>query len=789
MEVPIPKDVLREIAPGFAVRRALCNFLVSKPNWPQITKIAGEKASIQDFVKAAMAAYIYNYIGVRTIPLKLEEAASKEAAEREARDLFAEINNLLRDNFQKEVQILEKRTLLELAALKAKLSGREGEVEERALNYLNEILARFSKTHLVDFLGDLLGISYKFRSEFIKLTYGLKPSSIEVEEEVKKPHEEECVEMATHLRVKEELMLKENEKALEARELKQLAKKVASCTLSRMPKDESDLKFYIEIYELKLQLLKVLEEYMSKKAELAEIIGKLSEKIFMYLKKKAHERTVLRKVVSLLAGYRTEEELKINLEGAMMALSENETYRSVKSKLEELGIDKKELVFLIERYRRLERIEDVLRNKVIPRLRGKGYAIPSVSLEIFALPPDKLSGLDELILKEVKNYVSPPPPEEFKLLLENKALLEKVLDAAGFSDVNTLKAILEAEASLEEVAREVMSNIFFECMAHASRLVELYNRAKKDGERFKILFKIINDEKDENIRCMKEELLVDLLLQRCKEIHEVFPELTPKDIYGFIWARQINKTLNDAVKELEGTASPLFAGVTEAKLNFGALPPISYSAAFDISQRYLEYSRGQVEAAQKAREKEIEAKERIKKEIYEKIEPTGLLEKKLTVALKAPAGVAKAELEWSESDTRKLEAMTKIFVRSEIGKKVCPQCAKEVKDDSCPEHGYVEPVVVGSLEALAKFYFLSLKIIRDLTGQKVGARVGEITFKDALRIVKSTFLELKMKGKLSPKSTERMVVEGDLDRYLVPEIANKIAEEYVKAVGYIRKLK
>ncbi|MEM1722720.1 MAG: hypothetical protein QXK43_03045 [Candidatus Jordarchaeales archaeon] len=789
MDVPIQKDVLREVAPGFAVRRALSSFLVSRPNWPQITKIAGERASIQDFVKAAMAAYIYNYIGVRTIPLESEEAASKEAAEKEAKDLFAEITKILKDSFQKDVQILEKKTLLELAALKAKLSQKEGEVEELVLSYLNDVLARFSKTYLVDFLGDLLGVSYRFRSEFIKMTYGLKPSSIDVEEEVKKPHEEECVEIATHLRVKKELMLKEDEKTLEAKELKQLAKKVASHVSSRIPKDETDLKFYIEVYELKLQLLKVLEEYTSKKAELAEIIDKLSEKILTYLKKKAHERTVFRKVVSLLAGYRTEEELKINLDGVMMALSENESYKSVKNKLEELGIDKKELVFLIERYRRLEKIEDVLLNKVIPRLRGRGYAIQKVSLDIFALPPNKLSGLDELILKEVKNYVSPPPPEEFKLLLENKALLEKVLEAAGFSDVNTLKAILEAEASLEEVTREVISSIFFECMAHASRVVELYNRTKRDGERFKILFKIINDEKDENIRCMKEELLVDLLLQRCKEIHEVFPELTLKDIYGFIWARQINKTLNDAVKELESTASPLFAGVTEAKLNFDALPLMSYSAAFDISQRYLEYGREQMEAIQRAREKEVEAKERIKKEVYEKIEPTGLLEKKLTVALKAPVSVAKAELEWSESDTRKLEAMSKIFVRTEIGKKICPNCAVEVKDNSCPEHGYIEPVVMGSLEALAKFYFLSLKIIRDLTEQKVRTKIGEITFRDALRTVKSIFLELKMKGKLSPKSTEKMVVEGDLDRYLIPEIANKIAEEYAKAVGYIRKLK
>lgn len=789
MGVPVQRDVLREVAPGFAVRQALSNFLASRSNWPQLTRLVGERASLQDFVKAAMAVYIHGYIGVRTMPPTSKEASSEAAAEKELKDLLGEISELLKDDFQKEVQVLERKINVELAALKAKLSGREEEVEGFVLRQLAEVSAGFPRTHLIDFLGDLLGISYEFRSEFIKRTYGLKPLSIELEEEVRKPHEEECVEISTHLKVKEELKLELGEEGLNVKNLKQLSRKVTSQVLSRMPKDEGELKLYTEAYEVKLQLVKMLKEYTSKNSSLGEFFSNVLEKVITYLKSKSHESTLLRRGISSLIGYRAEEESDVRFEALRMALSEREAYRKVMSKIGELGIDKKDLGFLVERYRRLEKIREALSQKVIPRLRGRGYAIQSVNLEIFTLPPNRLSGLDEAIVREIKNYISPPPPDEFKLLLENEATLQRVMKAVGFSDINMLRAVVEAEAALEEVAKQVTSKILFDCMGHASRVVELYNRAKKDGERFKMLFKVISDEEDENIKCMKEELLVEVFLQRQREIHEVFTHLSAREICGFIWARQTNKPLRDALEEIEKAASPLFSGVVEAKLNLGAMPPVSYSSAYDLSQRYLEFNRMQVEAAQEAREREAEAKEIARREVYERIDPTGLLERKLTIALRAPSGIEKAELEWTENDSRKLEAMSKIFVRSEIGKTVCPFCARAIKGNSCPEHGYVEPVTEGPLEALAKFYFISLKIIKDLTEQKTKESGKELAFKDALRTVKSIFSELKVRGKLSPKSTEKNVIEGDMDRYLVPEVAKEIAEEYMKAIGQVRKLK
>ncbi|MEM3568437.1 MAG: hypothetical protein QXI20_02735 [Candidatus Jordarchaeales archaeon] len=788
MGVSTHRDVLREVAPGFAVRQALSSFLASRSNWPQLTGIVGEQATLQEFVKAAMAIYVHGYIGVRTIPPTSKEAASETAAEKELKDIFGEVSELLKDDFRMEIEVLEKKVDVELSTLKAKLSKKEEEVEKTITRHLAELSTSPSRTHLIDFLGDLLGISYKFRSEFIKMTYGLKPLSIELEEEVRKPHEEECVEISTHLRVKKELGLVEGGE-LNIKDLKQLSKNIASQALSHAPKDEGDLKLYAEAYEVKLQLVKTLREYSSKKASLSEFFNKILEKVLSYLKSKAHDDTLLRRAFSSLVGHHVGEEPEVNFEALKMTLSGGGAYSKIMGKLGELGIDKRDLAFLLERCRRLERLRDTLIREVIPRLRGRGYAVHGVNLEIFTLPPDKLSGLDEAVMREIKKYMSIPPPDEFKQLLEDEARLRRILEATGFSEISILRATVEAEMVLEEMVKQIMSKLFFECMGHASRVVELYNRAKKDGERFKMLFKVINDEEDENIRCVKEELLIELLLQRQKEMCEVFPKLNAEKICGFIWARQTNRTLNEALEEIKGTPSPLFLGVAGAKLNLGSMPPVSYSAAYDLSQRYLEFNRMQLEVVQEAREKEAEAKEIAKREIYERIDPTGLLERKITIALRAPTGIEKAELEWSEKDTRKLEAMSKIFIGSEIGKTVCPYCARVVKGNSCPEHGYVEPITEGPLEALAKFYFLSLKIIEELTERKSRELGKKIEFRDALRVVRSIFSELRVRGKISPKSTEKNVMEGDMDRYLIPAVAKEIAEAYMKALGQIRKLK
>jgi len=785
LEVTAQRDVLREIAPGFAIRQALSNFLASRSNWPQLTRIVGEQATLQEFVKAAMATYIYGYIGVRTIPPTSKEAASEGAAERELKDIFDEVSELLRDDFHTETRVLEKKVDVELSALKAKLSKKDEEIENVVTRHLAEIYA-FPRTHLIDFLGDLLGISYRFRSEFIKMTYGLKPLSLEVEEEVRKPHEEECVEISTYLKVKEELGLTENEE-LNIKNLKQFSKKVASRILSYVPKNEGDLKLYADAYEVKIQLVKMLIEYSSRKTSLSDFFNKVLERVLSYLKSRAHDDLLLNRALSSITGYRAGGEIEVNLEALKMTLLGGDTYSKIMVKLGELGIDKRDLTFLLERCRRLEKIREVLTREVIPRLRGRGYSIHGVNLEVFALPPDKLGGLEKAVIEEVKKHVSLPPPDEFKRLLENEETLQKIMEATGLFDVGMLKAAVEAEVALEEITKQIMSKLLFECMGHASRVVELYNRAKKDGERLKMLFKIINDEEDENVRCVKEELLIEVLLRRQREIHDVFTHLNAEKICGFIWARQTNRSLNEALEEIKSTPSPLFSGVAEAKLNFGALPPVSYSAAYDLSQRYLEFSRMHLEAVQEAKEREAEAKEIARKEIYERIDPTGLLERKLTIALRAPTGVGRTELEWSEKDTRKLEAMSKIFVGSEIGKTICPYCARVVKGNSCPEHGYVEPITEGPLEALAKFYFLSLKIIEELTERKSKELGKKVEFKDALRTVKSIFSELRVRGKLSPKTTERSVMEGDMDRYLIPAVAREIGEVYMKALRQIKK--
>nr|HDO80954.1 hypothetical protein [Candidatus Bathyarchaeota archaeon] len=787
------RDILREVAPGFAVREFLSNFLASKSNWSRFEMLVGESAFLQDFVKAAMVSQIYSYIGIRTVsPMDAGASFKREddTTIKEKRDLFKEISIILNDNFQKDVLLLEKKTELELAMAKAKLDGKPS-VEDIPKRYIVEVSSKFPTTHLIDFLGDLLGISYNFRSEFLKKTYGLKPLSLELEEEVKNPHEEECVEISTFIKVKDRLreLAGLNESPLNVKQLSYLSKEISSRIFSRLPKDQAELRTYIEACGLKLLLIGLFKKYTREKTSLENLFNEALRTLTSSIKDKSKNVLVLRRILSFLAGEERIERLGIDLSMLQAALSGETSSKDVLSKFKELGISKSDLSFMLERYKRLERVRSVLTEKVIPRLRGQGYSVHTVNLEMFTVPPSKLSKLEELIINEVKKHISPPPPEEFRELLENEASMRKILDTLGTTDINMLKVAVEFEVTLDNLVRQVMQALFFECLAHASRVVELYNRLKKDSERFKIFFKVVIEEPDVNIRCVKEEMLVELIIRRQMEIREAFPDLDTLKICSFIWARQAMIPMEKSVRILEETPSPLFASTVSAPLNFKSLPPVSYATAYDLAQRYISIQLEQAKTVKEARARMLEEEEKAKRRVYERLEPTSLLERKIKIALKAPSGIEKAELEWTQKDTQKIEAISKLFIRQEVGSRICPYCARKLRDDVCPEHGYVTPIVEGPLEALAHFYFLSLKTIEEALPQNAKRLRKPSSFSDALKTVKSIFSELKIKGKLSPKSSMKHVMEGDVDRYLIPAVAKEIAQAYMRSVSELRKLR
>nr|MDO8083066.1 hypothetical protein [Candidatus Freyarchaeota archaeon] len=792
--------VLREVAQEFIVRQALAIRLKSEPEQKHLTSIVGERANFSNFVKAAAVSYIYHYRGIHTIDLASGEGAAPEeqagVAKKQLDQLYNEVDILLADSFQKEQELLRRQIEIQSEAAKIRLKGEsKNKLQKLIQDKLIEIYTKYPKTHFIDFLGNITYFTPPIRVEKIKLAYGFKPKPMELEEDIKGSHDEECTEISTYKELKGKLegMINLESLTTDVENLENTSSIVTENLVKNIPQKELELKAYIDVCKLKLELLKLFDDYDTKKTTLNDLYAMGSSLIMNEVIKKAAEPVMLESFLMYML-----DETREDIQHRMKQQGFDDWYSLCSSltlpvdkltqKLEEINISAEDFKYTIERINRLLRIRNTLVKNVIPRLRGQGYNIQEgkISLWTYTKPASEMTGIDDLVLKELKKYMTLPPPEELKELLEAEQKVNQILSSLNIGSIRELTAMSQIQEFVRRVNDDAYYKLISDSFTHLSRIVEIYERLRKDIERFGIIYKIFVDEPEPNLKTSKEELFFDLIMIRQKEFEDIFPHLDSSQINGFIWARIGSKSLKDSIEELKSSPSPTFLGVVEKPLKMEKVSPVSYATAFDITQRYFTIQEERRKRIGVAREKEEKKKELARIERFEKVEPIGLIEKKINVAMRAISGVELPQLAWSEADNHRTAAMIIFYLRTETGKTVCPVCSRELGDTYCKVHGTVTPIKLGNLEALAKFYYLSINTIHTSFERE---EVEKITYDNALKSVKNLLADLQREGKLSSKIKPSTLMEGDIERYLAPAIAEQIGKEYNKVLGYSRKIK
>lgn len=792
--------VLREVAQEFIVRQALAIRLKSEPEQVRLAWIVGERANFSNFVKAAAVSYIYHYRGIHTIDLAsgggIAPEEQSEVAKKQLDQLYDEVNILLADSFQKERELLRLQIEIQSEAAKIKLKG-ESKIKLQKLiqDKLIEISTKYPKKHFIDFLGNITYLTPSIRIEKIKLAYGFKPKPIELEEDIKGSHDEECIEISTYKELKGKLEEISNLESLttDIEILENTSSMVTENLLKNMPQKELELKAYLEACKLKLELLKIFEDYENKKTTLNDLYEMGSKAVTSEIVKNANEPIMLEFFLMYLL-----DETREDIQHRMKQQGFDDWYALCSSlilpvdkltkKLEEINIDADEFKFTVERISRLLRIRNTLVKNVIPRLKGQGYNLQDgkISLSTYTKPYSELSGIDDLILKELKKYMTLPAPEELKELLEAEQKVNLILNDLKIGSIRELVAMSQIQEFVRRINDDAYYKLISDSFTNLSRIVEVYERIRKDIERFGVIYKTVVDEPELNLKTSKEELFFDLIMIRQRELEEIFPHLDSSQINGFIWARISSKSLKEAIEELKNSPSPVFLDVVNRPLKIEKVSPVSYAAAFDITQRYFTIQEDRRKRIDVAKEKEETKKELARMERFEKVEPIGLIEKKVNIAMRAISGVELPQLAWNEADNHRTAAMILFYLRTETGKTVCPVCSKELGDTYCPVHGTVTPLKLGNLESLAKFYYLSINTIHTSFQRK---EIEKITYDNALKSIKNLIADLQREGKLSPKIKPSTLMEGDIERYLAPAIAEQIGKEYNKVLGYSRKMK
>ncbi|MFB0560951.1 MAG: hypothetical protein ACETWM_07040 [Candidatus Lokiarchaeia archaeon] len=792
--------VLREVAQEFIIRQALAMRLKSEPEQKHLISIVGERANFSDFVKAAAVSYIYHYRGIHTINLASGEGAAPEEqggiAKKQWDELYNEVDVLLTDSFQKERELLRQQIEIQLETATMRLKGKSKDKTQKLIqDKLVKISTNYPKTHFIDFLGNINYLTPLIRIEKIKLAYGFKPKPIELEEDIKSPHDEECIEISTYKELKEKLEETSDLESLttDVENLESTSSTVTDNLLQNIPQKDLDLKAYIDVCKLKLELLKLFDDYDTKKTTLSDLYEMGRKTITNEVIKKASEPILLESFLMYLL-----DETREDIEHRMKQQGFDDWYALCSSltlpvdkltkKLEEIDIGVEDFKYAIERIARLLRIRNTLVKNVIPRLKGQGYKVHEgkISLWTYTKPYSELSAIDDIVLRELKKYMMLPPPDELKEILEVEQKVNIILRDLNITSIRELMAT----SQIEEFVRRINDNAYYKLISdsftHLSRVVEIYDRLRKDIERFGIIYKVVVEEPEPNLRASKEELFFDLIMLRQKELTQIFPHLKSSQINGFIWARTSSKSLEESIEELKNSPSPAFLGVVEKPLNIEKVLPESYATAFDITHRYFEIQEEKRKRIDVAKEKEEKKKELARMERFEKVEPIGLIEKKVNVSMRAVSGVELAQLEWNEADNRRTAAMILFYLRTETGKNVCPVCANEVDNAYCQTHGTITPINIGNLEALAKFYYLSINTIYSSFKRE---DVEQITYDEAVRVVKNLLADLQREGKLSSKITPNTLMEGDVERYLAPAMAEKIGKVYNDVLGYSRRFK
>ncbi|MGQ9720829.1 MAG: hypothetical protein ACUVXA_05845 [Candidatus Jordarchaeum sp.] len=792
--------VLREVAQEFIIRQALAIRLKSEPEQKHLISIVGERANFSDFVKAAAVSYIYHYRGVHTINLASGEGAAPEEqggiAKKQWDELYEEVDTLLTDSFQKERELLRQQIEIQFEAAEMRLKGKsKDKIQKLIQDKLVKIYTSYPKTHFVDFLGNINYIAPPIRAKKIKLAYGFKPKPIELEEDIKSSHDEECIEISTYKELKQKIeeMVDLESLTSDVENLEYTSSVITENLLQNMPQKDLNLKAYIDVCKLKLELLKLFDDYDTKKTKISDLYGMSRKIITNEVLKHASEPILLESFLMYLL-----DETREDIEHRMKQQGFDDWYALCSSltlpvdkltnKLEEINIGVEDFKYAIERIARLLRIRNTLVKNVIPRLKGQGYKVHEgkISLWTYTKPASELSGIDDIVLRELKKYMMLPPPEELKELLEVEQKVNTILKALNITNIRELMAMSQIEEFVRRVNDDAYYKLISDSFTHLSRVVEIYDRLRKDIERFGIIYKTVLEESEPNLKASKEELFFDLIMLRQKELKEIFPHLTTSQINGLIWARTSSKSLKEAIQELRKSPSPTFLGIVEKPLKIDKIPPESYATAFDITQRYNEIQEEKRKRIDMAKEKEEKKKELARMERFERIEPIGLIEKKVNVAMRAVSGVELAQLEWNETDDRRTAATLLFYLRTETGKNVCPVCANEVENDYCPNHGTITPLSLGNLEALAKFYYLSINTIYSTFKRQ---EVEKITYDEAVRLIKNMLADLQREGKLSSKITPSTLMEGDVERYLAPAIAEQIGKVYNDVLSYSRRLK
>ncbi|MFX1408735.1 MAG: hypothetical protein ACFFA6_00150 [Promethearchaeota archaeon] len=586
----------------------------------KIFELTSQKSTFKDLLVATATIHIYHSLGIRVKENLNQNQFSFESAKKleqlEKDILIEEVDSLLKNSFNLEVNILNKRIDLENKFISFLIEERKStlldfqrkqilnDIENQIEQELLEIILNYPPFYFYDLIGDLIGLTDEVKREILEESSAFKDLSLEIEKKIERQEKEDkFIELATLRRMIEKIrrdfeFKSYKELQVQAMPVRMIKRKIFEFNLDRFPISIPGLKIFKEANFLKIELIKRIERALKERIN----YDQFEQKILDFLKSELYKQ------------------LKTNPNDFIYFLQS----------LNECSFN--DLIYMLNRYG----IYNVL----------------------------YLMNIDNAVSEEAKKNMVRYNIKKHDIINPNdqrkKEVIEKVfINGLKLKNYAQIQFVLDFDDVMNKLVKDVFFYLMSKILRQLSRIIELYLKISNDKTLILLALRKIfgTTDSEEWVKVKLEELIIERINKIQEELVIVFnADNQPFIVNGFILARLMDIPLKEGISELKDKNSQIYTGILPLKLKSDLISPISYCIGYDIVKRFEKFEEKRKLKVEKIIESKEKEKEEKKKEIREKQEISTLnwIERRITSSLMRinSPGINPNQLYWQEKDMK-----------------------------------------------------------------------------------------------------------------------------------------
>lgn len=781
--------VTAESAKNFTTPDLLILKFRREKDFEKIHELVGNESDFLTYILAACAVHLYHHMDVKTLEMRDEGLLSYEAEEKfekqQKEALLEELKTIIGTNIVQELELFEKKcqlteklisSTLELRPVKDPL--KRDEIEQQRTKALHQfmlsLIRKYPDYFFFDVLGELFGISSETRIKMINRAAELRPTQMIIEDELMREYEEQFIELGTFKYMRqfftEKWELKGHIRQLESHGVvfRRIQMELMKKMLDSLPFGENGLIASMDAIKLKLLIINEFKTHLSeprKFADLQEMISilVLDEISRQALKGPQQFLDFCSKLLDLSFDDLMEFFRKVRITN-IPAFCQTLVVPAplIKQKLNQLNIHDLELSRLSDRGSLSQ-----ARQKFEESKSYYSSELVSMNFEDFLTFSKRSTNLEKFA-EQIQRHAKVSLPELRDLLEKEKKIKQEILEPYQISNIENISMVISSLPILQDLEKEIFYHMLKSILIHVSRLIEQYEKLRKDKQTFLLALKKIPelDESENWIQVKLEDLIIKKIMARQNEFQDLFRFNDAHLINGFLWARLSNTSFKNASDILTQTPSPIYYGLKNIALEYTNIPPVSFASAYDLAMRLRD---SLIKKEAKAVEKEV-PKVKPSIEVVEDVETFSWIEKRIKTALMSVKKTSPTDLYWTDDDSKRFGKNLLIHVQVKGSRPICPKCGS-MEMNHCSKHPDVSLISPDNVQLMTTFYNFARE------------KITSTTFEEDQQTVKqfaSDVLNERLGHPPKPEEFEKLL-EGEI-QLIGEKLSENLSQKFNKAL-------